>query len=307
MTNDTSFVAAIVVHYDSPVTLKKTLENLNLTFDKKQIIVVDNSSSLTGEDFHRLATIIDDGENRGYAGGVNRGFRFVSAHLPAVSEVLICTHETIFRPGAIARLLSTAAEYPNGHIVGPRLVTQADDGSYRVWSNGGSLRPPLFYPKHDTNSSLCGTRQVDWIDGAAFVIDKDSFARIGGFPEEFFMYMEDVAMGLLLRKMGIPVLVDVAATVEQTANGPSRSLAIRNRTLLALRYMGPISRQVVYFEIRFRQIIMSLSRSSTIKNKAAESREAARTARALAKALARSMPTEHGDLRLPEFANRDRE
>lgn len=304
MTYDVSSVAAIVVHYNSPGTLKLTLENLNLKFDRNHIIVVDNSSSLRDEEFHHLATIIDDGKNRGYAGGVNRGFEFLSEHLPSVSEILVCTHETIFRSGAIERLISTAGEYPGGHIVGPRLVTQTDGGAYRTWSNGGRLRFPFFYPKHDTNTSSVGVRQTDWVDGAAFLIDINSFKKVGGVPEEFFMYMEDVALGILVRKIGVPVLVDLNATVEQTANGPSRSLAIRNRTILAIRYMGPLSRRVVAAEIGLRQLIMALAPSSSMRSKANESRESVRAAKTLAIASAKRLPAERALSGSTEVANR---
>lgn len=278
---DHTSVAAIVVHYDSPDTLHKTLENLSQVFDRDHIIVVDNSSSLEDEPIHDLATVVADGENRGYAGGVNRGFEIVSSTLPSVTELLVCTHETLFRIGAIERLLTTAANYPDGHIVGPRLVTKSGSEDFRIWSNGGTLNLPFFYPKHNTNPSLHGVHKVAWVDGAAFLIDIETFRRIQGVPEEFFMYMEDVALGLLARGLGVPVLVELSAIAEQTANGPSRALAIRNRTLLASRYMDAFSRRVVSLEILIRQLGLAALPSISARNKARESREAVKSARAL--------------------------
>lgn len=268
----------MVVHYDSVRTLRLTLDNLSQVFDSKHILVVDNSSSLGSESLEGLATIIDDRKNLGYAGGVNRGFEVVSERLPSVREVLVCTHETIFEANAVEALMATASDYPEGHIVGPRLVTTDGNSSRRIWSNGGSLGLPFFYPKHNRAPSRAGVASVDWVDGAAFIIDVRSYNRIGGIPEEFFMYMEDVALGLRARSLNVPVLVNLNATVEQSANGPSRALAIRNRTILALRYMGPFQSRVVRCEIYTRQLLHQFFPLETSRAKAAESRTAVREA-----------------------------
>lgn len=281
MTEPNSTVAAIVVHYDSHDSLRVTLTSLSRHFVKEHIVVIDNSSSLHGEGLDILATIVDDGQNRGYAGGVNRGFEYVCTHLSGVSEVLVCTHEAVLDSDALSEMLTTAKAHPKGHVVGPQLVTTNGSGGHKIWSNGGNLRPPLFYPKHDTDPSLTGVRTVDWVDGAAFLIDVNTWEKLSGVPEEFFMYMEDVALGLKCKRIGVPVLVNLSARVHQTANGPSRALAIRNRTLLARLYMGPFSGRVVEAEIWFRQFLMSIHPSYQVRQKAHESRAAVRAAAAI--------------------------
>lgn len=285
MTETNPTVAAVVVHYDSPESLRVTLNNLNQHFKNEQIVVIDNSSSLEGEGLEILATIVDDGKNRGYAGGVNRGFEYLLEHQPGVSEVLVCTHEAVLDSNALNEMLATAESFPGGHLVGPQLVTSDGFGGHKIWSNGGRLRPPFFYPKHNTDVSLAGVRTVDWVDGAAFLIDVNTWKRLSGVPEEFFMYMEDVAVGLKCKQIGVPVLVNLSARVHQTANGPSRALAIRNRILLARRYMGPVSSRVVETEIRLRQLLMRIHPSSRLRQKGLESQAAIREAAAIIRDL----------------------
>ena len=132
-------------------------------------------------------------------------------------------------------------------------------------------------------------------------MDTKTWKALGGVPEEFFMYMEDVALGLKCRAAGIPVLVNLGAVVEQTANGPSRRLAIRNRMLLALRYLNSWKRLVVAMEIRGRQWLMSLHPSKEVRLKAAESRDAVREAKRIALSLADS-----GLASNPQLANTSR-
>lgn len=289
LTYDNSHAAAIVVHYQSVCTLRETLKSLGKVFDRSRIFVVDNSSCLKDEALDYAAIIIDDSTNWGYAGGVNRGFQLICEQLPMVSEVLVCTHETIFRDNAVQQLLSTASTFAEGHVVGPKLVTRSESGALQIWSNGGRLSLPFFYPSHDRDQQRTGLQQVDWVDGAAFVIDVKTFNRIGGIPQEFFMYMEDVAVGLLARAHGVPVVTNLGAVVEQSANGPSRALAIRNRMILALRYMNRLQKLIVRSEIRLRQILQSMHPVAATREKAQESKlavqEATRICRALEDAL----------------------
>lgn len=284
MTLRLSSIAVVVVHYESPHTLAQTVANLCQYLTPDQIVVVDNSSSLDSAQFSEI-TVLSDGINRGYAGGVNYGIQYVKESIPEVQEVLVCTHEAKFREGALASLLSTASDFPQGHLVAPRLVTADESGLEVTWSNGGFYSFPFFYPQHDTSPEATGSRRARWVDGAAFLIDFESWRKVGGVPEEFFMYMEDVALGELCRKHEVPVIVNRDAIVEQTANGPSRHLAIRNRVLLAWRYMANPAKAVVLTEVLLRQAVMSVHPSRLVRAKARESRSAIRSALDLVKKL----------------------
>ncbi|HKU25290.1 MAG TPA: glycosyltransferase family 2 protein [Candidatus Sulfotelmatobacter sp.] len=284
MTKPSDSLAAVVVHYQSPETLEITLSNLGRKINRDHIFIVDNSSSLVRDRFEKLGNILDDGINRGYAGGVNHGFKHITSHRPDISEVLVCTHEAVFHENSLEQLQRTAAAYPQGHLVGPRLVTH-EQGRQVIWSNGGQMRLPFFYPKHDRSATRSGVHAVDWVDGATFIMDTKTWTALQGVPEEFFMYMEDVAFGLRCRAAGIPVLVNLDAVVEQTANGPSRRLAIRNRVLLAMRYLNPWKRLVVFTEVLGRQILMSVHPSTHVRGKANESREAVTEAKQIAQTL----------------------
>lgn len=287
MQSDFDGVAAVVVHYDSVSTLQKTVLSLRKFLPADRIVVVDNSSSLIKTPHDLDAIVLDDGRNYGYAGGVNRGIRYAESELRSIREVLVCTHEAIFRGNAIESLLDTASAYPNGHLVGPRLVTTNKSGEEVTWSNGGIYSFPFLYPKHRLGRSTGATVSVKWIDGAAFVVDLATWKKLGGVPEEFFMYMEDVALGELCRRANVPVLVNLSAIVEQTANGPSRSLAIRNRVLLAQRYMRLDSRLLVLLDVYLRQFIMSVHPNGAVRAKSRESRDAVSAARNIFKSIGR--------------------
>lgn len=283
-----SDAAALIVHYNSHETLHYTVKSLSKFFEPHRLFVIDNSSSLgKNNPISLLATVIDDGKNHGYAGGVNRGMSHISS-ISSIEEVLVCTHETIFRADAIELLFETASRNPEGHIVAPQLITTKADGRESIWSNGGTLSFPFSYPRHNTSLSRSGVRKARWVDGAAFVISVSTWRRVGGVPEEFFMYMEDVALGLRCRQLKIPVLVNLSAVVEQTANGPSRKLAIRNRAILAMRYMSRPRRHAVLTELRLRSLLMALLPNTNSKSKSRESRDAVAEAASIVRGLGKA-------------------
>jgi GT2 family glycosyltransferase len=92
------------------------------------------------------------------------------------------------------------------------------------------------------------------------VLDRAAWHRVRPIPEEFFLYMEDVALGYLANAQKVQVYVLGSARVEQAANGPSRYLAVRNRTILAYGYMNVVERALVMFDIHARTMVFRFRR-----------------------------------------------
>jgi GT2 family glycosyltransferase len=57
------------------------------------------------------------------------------------------------------------------------------------------------------------------------------FDRIGGWPEEYFLYMEDVELGVRAGRLGIPVSVTAALRWVHEWRGDSRQGFNRGRLL----------------------------------------------------------------------------
>lgn len=267
-------IAVVVVHFHSQETLRFTLADLAEHIPPDRIFVVDNSRDLIAPSWSSLATIIVPPTNLGYAAAVNLGFRSAITSDPLVEDVLVCTHETRFTDDALEKLFSSAAGLEPGHVVAPRLVHTEADGIERVWSEGGRLSFPFFYPAHirRVRPGTPRLRPVLWVDGAAFIMDVVGWQRADGIPEDFFVYIEDVALGLRCRRRGIAVVVDSGVTVSQSANGPSRSRAVRNRLLLAARYMNPFQRAIVFADCWIRGFLLRISRDPERKARGRESR-----------------------------------
>lgn len=198
-------VAAVVVNYNAGSHLADCVRSLR-DAGVDAIVVADNAS--TDDSMATLAAatfavhVVETGGNFGYGGGVNRG----AAVVPAGPDVLmVCNPDLIVEPGAVKTLVAALDADPGLGLVGPR-IENSDGTLYpsartfpRLFDAVGHAFFGLIAPNNrftrryrlmDWDHKTA--RRVDWVSGACFAIRRDLYARLGGFNEDYFMYLEDV-------------------------------------------------------------------------------------------------------------------
>ena len=106
------------------------------------------------------------------------------------------------------------------------------------------LRRRMSWENDDSNNSsvreyLCKdidqekTQEVDWAMGAAMFMSRDTYARLGGFDQRYFLYMEDEDLCLRAWKQGIPVVYFPEA--KMTHNHLRGSTHLSKKTLYHLK------------------------------------------------------------------------
>jgi N-acetylglucosaminyl-diphospho-decaprenol L-rhamnosyltransferase len=178
-----------------------------------ELIVVDNASADgTAEAVREMdigATVIESGENLGFAAGCNRGAGRASGELLVFLNPDASPAEG-FREG-IERPLAEG----RGWAAWQGLVTAA--GGRIVNTRGGVL--------HFTGIAWAGGAgepvtegpallEPAFVSGACLAIPRSEFERTGGFPEEFFLYHEDVDLSLRLCLRGGRLGVEARARVD---------------------------------------------------------------------------------------------
>jgi N-acetylglucosaminyl-diphospho-decaprenol L-rhamnosyltransferase len=242
---DLSSVSVVVVTHGHREAVRRALPPLAAQLrDGDQLIVVDNASTDgTAEAVQGMeigATVIQTGHNAGFAAGCNRGAAAASGEL-----LVFLNPDAVPAPGfrdAIERPLTD----DRGWDAWQGLVTA--DGGRIVNTRGGIL--------HFTGIAWAGGagepagRWEGWtgygpriepgfVSGACLAIPRGKFEEAGRFPEEFFLYHEDVDLSLRLRLRGSRLGTEPEARVDheyEFGKGPAKWRYLeRNRWATVIR------------------------------------------------------------------------
>jgi len=249
----------VIVHYSNESALAKSIANLRLFVDDQHICVVDNSKSLSSDDYSNYLSL----DNPGFGAAMNVGVEVMRKKYPSIKYGLLMSHETLISETSIAELLEAAQVERNVAAVGP--VLKINEDTY--WSFGGDFNRFGLFPKNMKSPHSSNT--VDWLDGACTLVDIDTYMEIGGYPEEYFIYVEDVAFGYKVKAVGKKITIASKASAFQTPGIGSRFYDIRNQIILSVNYRSRVHTFCLLF-------LYSLSIvKSFIKNDRAQLKETA--------------------------------
>jgi N-acetylglucosaminyl-diphospho-decaprenol L-rhamnosyltransferase len=201
---------AVVVSANSALKLRQLLECDALMQSFDRVIVVDNVSTDDTRSISAAAgTEVITLEHRvGYGACVNVGVRATGPGPFAVLNPDV----TFDTPDVIERL-EQQLERADVGIVAPELVLP--DG--RLQGAGRPIPTPLNlalrrWVERDRGAIFSGG-DVAWVHGACIVVRREAWERVGGFDERFFLYFEDVDLGLRMRRAGWTAWLDPTVRV----------------------------------------------------------------------------------------------
>jgi len=173
--------------------------------------------------------------NLGYAAGNNVGLRLL--HRLRVPYAWVLNNDTELLEGTSERLVEAAEARPG---IGAWGVTiQEGDRHF----SGGILSREGFASTPILGATPLESDPMAYVSGCAMFLPLPWTARVGFIPEDYFLYYEDIAFSLELRRQGHPPSAVDGVRVRHhgsLASG-SRSLRVeyytqRNRWLLIQRY-----------------------------------------------------------------------
>jgi GT2 family glycosyltransferase len=207
-------LSVLIVAWNSREELARTLPAALSELDEgDELIVVDNDSGDgTPEAVEALAPrarVIRTGRNLGFAAGCNAGAAAASGDL-----LVILNPDAMPLPGFGEAIRGPWIE-ERGWAAWQALV--ADAGGTEINSAGN--------PVHFTGIVWAGGHgrpiaeappagEVPALSGACLAIPRRTWNEVGGFPERFFLYHEDVDLSLRLRLRGGAVGIEPTAVVD---------------------------------------------------------------------------------------------
>jgi GT2 family glycosyltransferase len=252
-------VAVVIPSWNSLGLLPRCLGSLEGQGVELELLVVDNGSSdgslayLEREGVRHLALP----RNVGFAAAVNLGVRETSA-----ASILVLNADTALEPDCVGSLLAALEADPSLGGVQPRILQLEgaaegplpDPARARVYSAGqaltrdgraleegaGELQGPAHLRRHE----------IFGVCGAACLLRRDLFDRLGGYDESYFAFYEDVDLNVRARIAGWRFEYVPEAVVWHVGNASwsagfvrpdaeNARLVARNRLATQLKFMPP--------------------------------------------------------------------
>lgn len=217
MSDSLPTVSVVLLSYDRPHLLRAALDSLVAqTYARVEVTVVDNLSA-SSEEVARLVgayagvRLIRAGANLGYAAGMNLGMAAATGRYTLLTE-----DDITLDSDCIRHLVEYAEANPETGLAAPVIYNRAActircaggeftlGGVYRTKIHGEGERDTGQFPR---------PFGVTYIDGAIMFAPTDFLGSLGGFREEFFMYVEAVEFCARVRKTGRPMTVVPRAKV----------------------------------------------------------------------------------------------
>lgn len=196
----------VIINYKTKELTANCLESIikNCQGDFEMIVVDNNSSDgsvvFLQEKFGEKIKIITNQENVGFGRANNQ-----AAKIARGTYLFFLNSDTLVKENILPPLQVCFDDLQTG-MAAPRLVLP--DGSPQEYANG-SL--PSFF------KSLFRLREknpkLEWLSGAALVVKKDVFEKVGGFDEKYFMYFEDMDLGWQIKMAGFGAVLAEDAKV----------------------------------------------------------------------------------------------
>ncbi len=239
-------IAVVIVTFNSADRIAHALERLGdqLREDDELVVIDNHSSDGTATIVRRTAPdalVLEQDDNLGFAAGCNLGGAASRAPL-----ILLLNPDAQPAPGCLEALRHCASERPawgawqalvtmrNGELIN----TAGNVVHYLGMGWAGRCGDPL-------SSAPDGPAEVPFASGAALMVRRTDWERLGGFEQRYFMYGEDLDLGLRMWLSDRPVGVAPAARVEHdyefTKGGRKWFLLERNRWWTVLStFPGPL-------------------------------------------------------------------
>ena len=210
-------LSIIVVNWNSADFLRECVLSIQQhTKDVSyEIIVIDNASfdgcDKALKEYAPDVIYIQSDKNLGFAKANNYAFRasrgtsvlFLNPDTEIIGPAIGILYRALQQlptAGAVgARLLSANCELQTNCIQSfPTILNQALDCEYfrKKWPESPMWGTKAFLNGHNN------AEEVEGICGACLMVTRDTFHRVGGFSEDYFMYAEDMDLCHKIREAG---------------------------------------------------------------------------------------------------------
>ncbi len=229
----------VIVTHNSACHILECIRTLEVALHtlRHEIVVVDNASTDNTVDLLRQSgvnvTLIENPVNAGFSVACNQGQRAGRGS----DWILFLNPDTAYLSGDLVGLICEYRDKSSVGIVGVKLV-QADgrldhackrnlptpSSSFAYFASPrkrAKAMDKLSYTAPDLHEDEVG--EVGAVNGAFMLIPCDVLTQVGGWDEEYWMYMEDLDLCKRVHGLGLSVIYDPRVTFFHKKGGSNRA------------------------------------------------------------------------------------
>lgn len=225
--------AVIVLNYNGLHHLKEYLPELVKYTDGADIIVADNASTDGSVDYlminHPDIRIIILDENYGFAKGYNLAIQQIENE-----NILLLNSDVRVSAGWLQPLINRLNSSPKIAIVQPKILNDINQSSFDYAGAAGGWIDKLGYPfcrgrvfetLENDDHQYDDAQQVFWASGAALLIRRSIYQKLGGLDDHFFAHMEEIDLAWKVKNCGYEVWVEPASHIYHLGGGTLDALS----------------------------------------------------------------------------------
>jgi len=237
-------VAVIVLNWNGCQDTLACLASLAaVNYCPLDVILVDNGSTDGSVGAVRASfsdvTIVETGENLGFAEGNNVGLR--CALSGGADYVLLLNNDTAVAPDFVSILVDAVESTHQAGVAGPTIYYF--DRPTIIWSAGGVIDwrrgdSHMMGLDEEDKGQYDAIREVDFVTGCALLARREAVERAGVLDSRFFMYYEETEWCVRAARAGYKILYVPQAHVwhkiapaQQAASPRIHYYMTRNRLL----------------------------------------------------------------------------
>jgi len=245
-------LSIITVSYNSEDFIENFIKSvLKFKPENSELIILDNNSSDKTIDvlkkYDGKLKLVRSLENLGFSKGNNRAVK------EADGDYLFFLNPDTELTEPIDELIKFYEENPSAGLVAPKLVMgngQVQASVKKLPTIWGAIKEYVFgiqnaYSEYapKENSPI----EIESVNGAALLIKKEYFEKLGGFDQKFFLYYEDVDLCQRIRAFGKKIYYYPAVSIKHLVGATKSS---QNRYELNLKaaqiYHGKFAAFMLY-------------------------------------------------------------
>lgn len=208
-------LSIVIVSFNTEKLLFECLSSLQKNSKKsslqKEIIVIDNNSldssvQMIEEKFPEVI-LIKNNRNLGFAKANNQGIKIARGNY-----VLLLNSDTKVKESELKKLMDFADEQENIGVIGPRLLNSDESIQPSVFhfpTISRAIKEYWLGEKEEFEKYTPRGEQaieVEAVVGAAMLIPKVVFDKVGLLNERYFMYFEDIDFCRRVKEAGLKVI-----------------------------------------------------------------------------------------------------